>query len=105
MSHTSGKLRFNSVRDCREEAPVKCTVYKSLRQFDYYLYVSSEAGLSGLPEGLLSLLGDLTKVIELELHPQRKLAQADVIEVMRQIDKTGYFLQMPPGKGSAPLVS
>lgn len=84
---------------------MKCTVYKSLRQFDYYLYVLSETGLSGLPEGLLSLLGDLTKVIELDLHPQRKLAQADVIEVMRQIDKTGYFLQMPPGTGSAPLVS
>jgi uncharacterized protein YcgL (UPF0745 family) len=67
--------------------------------------VLSETGLSGLPEGLLSLLGDLTKVIELDLHPQRKLAQADVIEVMRQIDKTGYFLQMPPGTGSAPLVS
>lgn len=84
---------------------MKCTVYKSLRQFDYYLYVSSEADLSVLPEGLLSLLGDLNKVIELELHSQRKLAQADVVEVMRQIKETGYFLQMPPGSGSAPLVS
>ena len=84
---------------------MKCTVYKSLRQFDYYLYVPSEAGLAGLPEGLLSLLGDLSRVIELELHPQRKLAQADVVEVMHQIDQTGYFLQMPPGNGPAPLAS
>jgi uncharacterized protein YcgL (UPF0745 family) len=84
---------------------MKCTVYKSLRQFDYYLYVPSEAGLSGLPEGLLSLLGDLNKVIELELHAQRNLAQADVVEVMRQINETGYFLQMPPCSESAPLVS
>jgi len=84
---------------------MKCTVYKSLRQFDYYLYVSSEAGLSGLPEGLLSLLGELNKVVELELHPQRKLAQADVVEVMRQIEEAGYFLQMPPGSGAAPLLS
>ena len=84
---------------------MKCTVYKSLRQFDYYLYVSSEAGFSGLPEGLLSLLGELNKVVELELHSQRKLAQADVLEVMRQIDETGYFLQMPPGSVSAPFVS
>jgi uncharacterized protein YcgL (UPF0745 family) len=84
---------------------MKCVVYKSLRQFDYYLYVSSETGLAGLPEGLLSLLGDLNKVIELELHSQRKLAQVDVVEVMHQIDETGYFLQMPPGSGSAPFVS
>lgn len=84
---------------------MNCTVYKSFKQYDYFLYVPSEADLSQLPEGLLDLLGDLHKVIELELHPRRKLAQVDVVEVMHQIKENGYFLQMPPCSGPAPLVS
>ncbi len=84
---------------------MNCTVYKSLKQFDYFLYVSSEADLSRLPQGLVELLGNLDKVIELELHPRRKLAQVDVIEVMREIEDKGYFLQMPPCSGFRSLLS
>ena len=84
---------------------MNCTVYKSFKQFDYFLYVLSDADISQLPQGLLDLLGELHKVIELELHPQRKLAQADVVEVIRQIKEKGYFLQMPPRSGATLLVS
>jgi uncharacterized protein YcgL (UPF0745 family) len=84
---------------------VQCTVYKSLRQFDYFLYVRSDEQFERVPAGLKELLGDLRKVIELELHAERKLAQADVAQVMRQIEAQGYYLQMPPRSGSEPLVS
>ena len=57
---------------------MQCTVYKSLRQFDYFLYVRSDEQFERVPAGLKELLGDLRKVIELELHAERKLAQADV---------------------------
>jgi uncharacterized protein YcgL (UPF0745 family) len=86
-------------------AAVQCTVYKSLRQFDYFLYVRSDEQCERVPAGLKELLGDLRKVIELELHAERKLAQADVAQVMRQIEAQGYYLQMPPRSGSEPLVS
>jgi uncharacterized protein YcgL (UPF0745 family) len=43
--------------------------------------------------------------MDLELHANRRLAQADVVEVMRQIDAQGYYLQMPPRAGAVPLVS
>lgn len=84
---------------------MQCSVYKSLRQFDYFLFVRTADEFSRVPEGLRELLGRLEKVMELELHAQRKLAQAEVREVMRQIDAQGYFLQMPPRSGSTPLVS
>jgi uncharacterized protein YcgL (UPF0745 family) len=82
-----------------------CTVYKSLKQFDYFLYVRTADELSRLPDGLRQLLGKVEKVIELELHARRTLAQADVREVMHQIETQGYYLQMPPRSGTTPLLS
>lgn len=84
---------------------MQCTVYKSLRQFDYFLYVLTADEFSRVPGGLQQLLGKLEKIMDLELHANRRLAQADVAEVMRQIDTQGYYLQMPPRPGAAPLVS
>lgn len=84
---------------------MQCSVYKSLRQFDYFLFVRTADEFSRVPQGLMQLLGRMQKVMDLELQPQRSLAQADVHEVMRQIETQGYFLQMPPRAGSAPLVS
>ena len=76
---------------------MQCVVYKSLRQFDYYLFVKKDDGFSRLPDGLKQILGVLEKVIDLDLDEKRTLAQADVLEVIQQIEEKGYFLQMPPG--------
>jgi uncharacterized protein len=78
---------------------MQCVVYKSLRQFDYYLFVRREDALSRVPEGLKQLLGTLEKVVDLELDSTRTLAQADVVEVMQQIAVQGYYLQMPQRMG------
>jgi len=83
---------------------MQCSVYKSLRQFDYFLFVRTADEFSRVPEGLRQLLGKLEKVMDVELHPQRTLAQSDVGDVMRQIEAQGYFLQMPPRSGNTPLV-
>jgi len=79
---------------------MQCVVYKSLRQFDYYLFVKKDDGFSRLPDGLKQILGVLEKVIDLDLDAKRTLAQADVLEVIQQIEEKGYFLQMPPGSDS-----
>ncbi len=79
---------------------VNCAVYKSGRKPDYYLYLRRDAGqeddLSSIPETLSSLLGELEFVMELELSEARKLAQADVVEVMRALHESGFYLQTPP---------
>jgi len=84
---------------------MRCSVYKSLRQYDYYLYVRATDALACLPDGLKRLLGCVEKIMELDLHAGRPLAQVDVLDVMRQIDAQGYYLQMPPRSGTTPLVS
>jgi len=78
---------------------MQCVVYKSLRQFDYFLFIKKDDGFARVPEALKSMLGNLEEIMELELHAQRTLAQADVVEVMAQIEVQGYFLQMPPRQG------
>jgi len=88
-----------------EQPVMQCVVYKSLRQFDYFLFVKKEEGLERVPETLKTLLGELHEVTELELHEDRKLAQARAEEVMAQIEAQGYFLQMPPRRGTEPVVS
>ena len=82
---------------------MQCVVYKSLKQFDYFLFVRTEDGLSRVPDGLKQILGTLEKVIDLELHETRSLAQANVVDVMRQLEERGYYLQMPPQNGSVSL--
>jgi uncharacterized protein YcgL (UPF0745 family) len=72
---------------------------------DYYLYVNRDEGLRRIPHGLGQMLGRLQKVLELELDAGRVLAQADVVQVLRQIEAQGYYLQMPPRRGAeTPLV-
>ena len=84
---------------------MQCTVYKSLRQLDYFLYVRTVDDLTRVPDGLKQLLGTLVKDMDLELRAQRTLAQADVREVIGQIEAEGYYLQMPPRPATTPLVS
>ncbi len=79
---------------------MQCLVYKSLKQSDYYLYVNKDEELQRVPDGLKRLLGRLQKVLELELGSGRTLAQADVADVLRQIEECGYYLQMPPRTGA-----
>ena len=81
---------------------MKCVVYKSFKQFDYFLFVKKEDEFARVPGGLRQMLGVLEKVMDLELDKSRNLAQADVVAVMQQIEERGYYLQMPPQSDSAP---
>ena len=81
---------------------MQCVVYKSFKQFDYFLFVKKEDEFARVPGSLRQMLGVLEKVMDLELDESRKLAQADVVVVMQQIEERGYYLQMPPQSDSAP---
>jgi uncharacterized protein YcgL (UPF0745 family) len=76
---------------------VKCTVYKSRRRADTYLYVEAENDFRRVPQALLRMLGTLELVVTLELDGRRTLAQADPQEVQRQLLEKGYYLQLPAG--------
>lgn len=75
---------------------MECSIYKGAKKLDHYLYVEREDDFTRVPEDLLSMLGELTLVMSIELTEARKLAQADVQRVMQLLEEQGYYLQVPP---------
>lgn len=74
---------------------MQCAIYKSLKKQDTYLYLVAKDDFSQIPEALLKLLGEPVHVMDLDLHPERRLAQEDVIEVLHNLEERGWHLQMP----------
>ena len=75
---------------------MQCFVYKSLRKAETYVFLKSAETVDVLPGPIAEQLGTLAFVIEIELSAKRKLARADVDEVMVNLDAQGYHLQFPP---------
>lgn len=72
-----------------------CYVYKGDKRDDHYLYLDSQVEDAEVPEALLSMLGNLSKVIHFDLNADRQLPQADPEQVMKDIREQGFYLQMP----------
>ncbi len=71
-------------------------VYKSLKKADTYLYLAGRDDFTRLPEPLRLQLGGLQFVLEVDLNPERKLAQADPRVVMENLVTRGFHVQFPP---------
>ncbi|MFO1424889.1 MAG: YcgL domain-containing protein [Candidatus Competibacteraceae bacterium] len=74
---------------------MQCAIYKSRKKQDTYLYLSTKDDFSHVPEPLLKLIGEPVHVMDLDLSPERKLAQEDAAEVLRNLQERGWHLQMP----------
>lgn len=74
---------------------MKCAVYRSNKRDMTYLYLPQEDDMTRVPEALMNLISPVERVLEFELTPERKLAQEDAGEVLKQIEEQGWFLQMP----------
>lgn len=73
-----------------------CSIYKSPRKREMYLYVDKREALARVPEALLSAFGAPQHAFDLLLTPERKLARDDIHKVLDNIEKQGFHLQMPP---------
>ena len=73
-----------------------CSIYKSPKREEMYLYIEKQSGLESLPQSLLSTFGEPRFVMTLALSPGRKLARVDRAVVEQAIKTQGYYLQMPP---------
>jgi uncharacterized protein YcgL (UPF0745 family) len=74
---------------------MQCAIYKSPKKQDTYLYLAAKDDFSRIPEPLLKLIGEPIHVMDLDLYPERKLAQEDAAEVLRNLRERGWHLQMP----------
>lgn len=73
-----------------------CSIFKSPRKQEMYLYVDKKEGLERVPAELLTLFGAPQLVFDLLLTPTRKLARENIVTVLENIEKQGFHLQMPP---------
>jgi len=73
-----------------------CSIYKSTRKNEMYLYVVKSEALARVPDGLLTVFGPPVHAFDLVLSPQRQLAREDISQVLENLDNQGYHLQMPP---------
>ncbi len=75
---------------------VFCSIYKSSKKDEMYLYVLKADGLAKVPEVLMSMFGMPRHVSDMMLTPERKLARADIVQVLEKLADPGFYLQMPP---------
>jgi uncharacterized protein YcgL (UPF0745 family) len=78
---------------------MQCFIYKGKKKPDYYLFVVREDTFDQVPESLMNLLGPIEYVMELDLTPDKILAQSDAGEVLRLLSEQGYYLQFPKQEG------
>ncbi|MEH6570504.1 MAG: YcgL domain-containing protein [Halioglobus sp.] len=73
-----------------------CQVYRSPHKPEMYLYVEKSRGYEDVPPALLAQFGEPEALMVLLITPQKKLARANAVEVLAQIEELGFYLQMPP---------
>lgn len=77
-----------------------CSIYKSAREENLYLFVARDEGLERVPEVLLKRFGEPVLAMTLKIDGERKLAQANARSVLAAIEEKGYYLQLPPSSHS-----
>lgn len=75
-----------------------CSIYRSPKKNEMYLYVLKSDALGRVPEGLLTAFGKPQHAFDLVLSPERALAREDITKVLENLDNQGYHLQMPPAE-------
>lgn len=73
-----------------------CSIYRSPRKHEMYLYVLRADALTRVPEPLLAAFGAPVHAFDMVLTPERALAREDIGKVLENLDSQGYHLQMPP---------
>ncbi|WP_459748571.1 YcgL domain-containing protein [Pseudomonas sp. 3A(2025)] len=73
-----------------------CSIYRSPKKSQMYLYVLKSDVLTRVPDALLGLFGKPQHAFDLVLSPERTLAREDIAKVLENLDTQGYHLQLPP---------
>ena len=73
---------------------IECSVYRSSKRDETYVFIPTETPLSDLPIEVLKMLGQAEMVMTLNLTPEKKMARGKADEIMKSIDTQGFHLQM-----------
>ena len=75
-----------------------CSVFKSSKKDEMYLYVDKAEQLARVPDALKTMFGTPVHVFDMLVTPEKQLARVDAAKVLDEIQEKGFFLQMPPPK-------
>jgi uncharacterized protein YcgL (UPF0745 family) len=75
-----------------------CSIYRSLKRDEMYIYVEKLKGLKDVPDELYKLFGKPELVMDMLIKPDSKLSRVEAKQVLESIEEKGFFLQMPPPK-------
>lgn len=75
-----------------------CSIYKSPRKDEMYLYVNKSDLLKRVPDVLIEMFGKPAHLMDMPIMPGRTLARVDVKKMLEGIKIKGFYLQMPPPK-------
>ncbi len=71
-----------------------CHIYRSNLKLDTYLYLVTKDDFSAVPGELLRVFGAPEYSFSFDLTSERKLAKEDAAEVIGNLEKQGYHLQL-----------
>ncbi|AZQ83903.1 YcgL domain-containing protein [Colwellia sp. Arc7-635] len=73
-----------------------CSVYKSSKKLQTYLFINKRDDFSQVPEALMKMFGTPMMVTVLNLATKDKLGFADIDKVKASLAEQGYYLQLTP---------
>jgi uncharacterized protein len=75
---------------------MRCSIYKGRKAADTYVYLPNREAVERLSPAVRAALGEPVHVMDLTLTPRRRLARANVLDVMRRLLIDGCYVQLPP---------
>lgn len=69
-------------------------VYRCHNKADTFVFLAKKDNLEILPSELINLLGELSFSFEFMLDKNKKLMQANSVEVLKAMDEQGFYLQL-----------
>lgn len=73
-----------------------CTVFRSDKRAETYLYLARDQPFEDLPPELREAFGEPCFVMTLDLSEDRRLARVDTRQVLEHLETSGFYLQLPP---------
>jgi uncharacterized protein len=73
-----------------------CSVYKSSKKAQTYLFINKRDDFSAVPEALMKMFGKPIMVTVINLATKVKLGFADLDKVKANLSEQGYYLQLTP---------
>lgn len=73
-----------------------CTIYKSSKKADTYLYIEKNGEFDKVPDALRSMFGTPVLVMTIDLDKRTQLGQAELDKVKSELNEQGFYLQLPP---------